>query len=252
MGVPGQCSMTIENTSSILATLMLDLRQKEDDYEDFNCLEIEYLKRGNEEEQESEIMESVDEYWEQMEEQEQHPQGNNNNNKEEPMQKKLNESLDQLSEESSDDGSQGQQEHKSSRHYKIVAKPHKRYEFKLSFTPKDVKTYSFELPLTLLGIGKLPMLTRVVSGVGLKPKFLIDPQDIDFKKKIIQTADKAVPHCLDIQISNPDNETIDWEVDESVFEEEGNQKVFYIQPVRGKIDGGQTLPLKASFNPIRA
>ena len=57
---------------------------------------------------------------------------------------------------------------------------------------------------------------------------------------------------MDIQISNPDNDGIEWEIDESVFEEEGNQKVFYIQPTHGRIEGGQTMPLKASFNPIRA
>eukprot|EP00828_Plagiopyla_frontata_P027146 TRINITY_DN3532_c0_g1_i7.p2 TRINITY_DN3532_c0_g1~~TRINITY_DN3532_c0_g1_i7.p2 ORF type:complete len:155 (-),score=20.54 TRINITY_DN3532_c0_g1_i7:273-737(-) len=146
MGVAGQCYMTLENTSNILATLMLDLREKEDEFEDFNCLQIEYVKRNNDDEQESEIMESVDEFWEHMEEQNQQPQTD------EPL-KKQNESLDQLSEDSSDQGeSQEQQQHKSSRHYKIIAKPHNKYQFKLSFTPKDVKTYSFELPLTLLGI----------------------------------------------------------------------------------------------------
>ena len=30
--------MTIENTSNIMATLMLDLRSKEDEFEDFDCL----------------------------------------------------------------------------------------------------------------------------------------------------------------------------------------------------------------------
>lgn len=84
-------------------------------------------------------------------------------------------------------------------------KPHKKYEFQMSFTAKEVKNYNFELPLTLLGIGKLPMLTRVVSAIGLKPKFLVEPQEIDFKKKIIQTADKSIPNSLELQISNPAN-----------------------------------------------
>lgn len=63
--------------------------------------------------------------------------------------------------------------------------PNCRIEFLLKFAPKDVKTYNFDLPFTLNRYGKLPGLTRAVICKGLKPKFLMDPQILEFPKKII-------------------------------------------------------------------
>jgi hypothetical protein len=51
--------------------------------------------------------------------------------------------------------------------------------------PKDVKDYQIVLPLTLFGYGKLANIQRNVYCKGMKPKFIMRPQNIEFKKKLV-------------------------------------------------------------------
>jgi hypothetical protein len=39
--------------------------------------------------------------------------------------------------------------------------------------------------LTLLGYGKIPSLQKFITCKGLKPKFIMNPPNIEFKKKIV-------------------------------------------------------------------
>jgi hypothetical protein len=63
----------------------------------------------------------------------------------------------------------------------------------LRFSPKDVKPYNFDLPLTLYRYGKLSGLTRAIICQGMKPKFLVEPQLLEFPRKIIVNAEKMYP-----------------------------------------------------------
>lgn len=93
----------------------------------------------------------------------------------------------------------------SSRYYKITAHPGVPLFFHLRFSPKDVRNYNLELPLTLKGFGRISALAKPIICKGLKPKFLLQPQLIEFKRKIITAADKAVPDVVELTISNPDS-----------------------------------------------
>jgi hypothetical protein len=53
--------------------------------------------------------------------------------------------------------------------------PEKQVQFNLRFSPKEVKQYAFNVPLTLSRYGPLITLTRQILCRGLKPKFLIEP-----------------------------------------------------------------------------
>lgn len=53
----------------------------------------------------------------------------------------------------------------------------------LKYTPGDVEDpRNFELPIKLAGIGVLDSLSRVVKGVGVKPRFLMAKTSINFGK----------------------------------------------------------------------
>lgn len=117
----------------------------------------------------------------------------------------------------------------------------------LRFSPKDVKPYSFELPLTLARYGRLAGLTRTVTCRGMKPRFLVEPQRIEFPRKIITTADKCVPTTMEVTLSNPEKKAIEWRIHAQDLE---SDNVFAIHPVEGRVDPGQTLRIKASFNPL--
>jgi hypothetical protein len=52
------------------------------------------------------------------------------------------------------------------------------------------------LPLTLAGVGKLPCLNSRILCESISPKFMFEPAEIDFGKKIVTTPDKAFPKGL--------------------------------------------------------
>lgn len=134
----------------------------------------------------------------------------------------------------------------SSRNYQIIMKPGKTLKFLLKFTPKDVKSYHFELPLIVSGYGPLESLSRTVKCRGLKPKLLIDPQIVDFKKKIISN-DKFIPMPIDVLLSNPDINAIHFFIDTTELEK---YKVFNVSPCEGVINGGNTVNLKVNSEQI--
>ena len=53
--------------------------------------------------------------------------------------------------------------------------PEQVLEFTMKFSPKEVKTYKFLVPITLDKYGHLPLMEKFIKCRGLKPKFLIDP-----------------------------------------------------------------------------
>ena len=94
-----------------------------------------------------------------------------------------------------------------------MIKPLSKLEFRLNFTPNDVTNYQFDLPLTLFGNEKIDSLKRTVICRGLKPRFLMEPKIIEFKKKIITNMDKTFPSYTEITISNPDMKPLTWKID---------------------------------------
>lgn len=135
----------------------------------------------------------------------------------------------------------------SSRCYKIVVKPKEPLYFSVRFSPKDIKNYLVELPLKLKGYGKLETLGKNIICKGIKPRFLIQPQNLEFKKKIIVSMDKCVPSITQITVSNPNKNRMIWRIDQTKLE---SDRIFSIVPNEGWLDGGQTSILKATFNPL--
>ena len=118
----------------------------------------------------------------------------------------------------------------------------------MKFSPSDVKAYNLELPLTLAGFGRLESLARPILCRGLKPRILLEPQTIEFKKKVITTPEKCVPSDREITVSNPDSKTVKWRIDTAGFAKDG---VFSVSPSEGRIDSGQTILIRAFFNPMK-
>lgn len=87
----------------------------------------------------------------------------------------------------------GESAQRESRTFNITIKPQQTMRFKLTFNPRVVGNYSFNLPLTVLRYGKHPSITRRVMCQGLKPKFLLDPQVVEFERKIITSVEHQFP-----------------------------------------------------------
>lgn len=76
----------------------------------------------------------------------------------------------------------------------------------------------------------------------------MDPQQVEFPRKIITSLEKCFPATTEITLSNPERKTVHWRMDTSSL----GDNVFNIFPIEGKIDSGQTVKLKAQFNPSKA
>lgn len=77
--------------------------------------------------------------------------------------------------------------------------------------------------MKLAGVGEVEGLTRMVKGVGIKPRFLLEPSEINFKTKVIAKGSKPLPFHNDITISNPDHHPIKWSIDREILDK---SKVF--------------------------
>ena len=108
----------------------------------------------------------------------------------------------------------------------------------------------FELPLTIQGIGPLSTIRKPVKAERLKPKLLIDPNKIDFEKKVISTGLKPFAANKEIQINNPGTMPVKWKIDTSQIEDE--EAIFTLSPNEGLLDPCMTIPLRATFNPMHA
>ena len=219
LGNSAKLEMTLANESNIRAVLVLDLREKEDTekaLEGVECLDIVAAPKPNEEMDETSLIISISDNDNlEDDEEDRHNKRHNNRNPNKNQEEEEdedgfqgdNDDADDDDEENSD--SRGQ----SCRFYKIFLKPHATASFFLKFTPKTVKNYQLELPLILAGFGKMESLCKPIFCKGLKPRFLMEPHTIEFRKKIITSSDKCVPSFLEITISNPDAKSIFWKFD---------------------------------------
>mgnify|MGYP007028946327 CR=1 FL=1 len=79
------------------------------------------------------------------------------------------------------------------------------------------------LPLKLAGVGELAALNRTIKGVGVKPRFLLEPTAVNFRTKVIAKGSKPLPFHFDVTISNPDVTPVSWSVDRDLLDD---SKVF--------------------------
>ncbi|CAD8106047.1 unnamed protein product [Paramecium primaurelia] len=220
LGTSNSIPLTFINSSPVTVELILDLRTQNDNPrapDGIECLEIKPI------DEEEQVMHSI------------HPDQEEDEPKEEDP-------LDDVSEKSEPI----EIEQKQFKQYNITIAGGKTLQFNMRFSPKDVKQYSFEIPITLARYGPLPSLMRKVTCRGLKPKFLIEPQQIEFKKKIITSPDKCFPTIEEIKLSNPDRKDVHWKIDCQSLKSE---KIFAIEPNEGVVPSGQQIKIKVKFNP---
>ena len=219
--------LTLENQSSIEAKLIVDLRE-------FPEFELSLAKNAAEEDELlSEIMVPMTE---------EHNYNIQRIDEMEPEDIKdplMDEDVEEEEEEEEDDR----------RHVQINLKPEKKLlKLLLKYTPGDVEDpRNFELPIKLAGVGVLDTLSRVVKGVGVKPRFLMAKTSIGFGKKVIAKGSKPMPHSEDININNPDHMPLQWHIDKEAIQ---SQKVFQISPTEGRLDPNAGATIRVTFNPL--
>ena len=152
-------------------------------------------------------------------------------------------------EEDEMDEDEGADEEEQIRHVQISLKPEKSpLRLQLKYTPADVEDpRDFVLPLKLAGVGEMGALRRTVRGVGVKPRFLLEPTVVNFRTKVIAKGSKPLPFHNDITISNPDHNAINWSIDREALDD---SKVFQMNPTEGRLEPGATSTVRVTFNPL--
>lgn len=214
LGKPRDITMSLINPSKINVTLLLDLRSTKN--EDFDCLRIECLSFSPS--GVSPIMSLIDE-TEEMPDFAEKEEGENNDIHPSAALLPPNSSglqgknLELSSSQESEEGGGGEEEEEEEKsYYRLQIAPMQSVGFKLTFSPRDVKKYVFELPLELEGYGNLPGLKRFVVCQGLKPDLLLDPQIIDFKRKVISN-DRFIAKNLEITMLNTSESSLPFFID---------------------------------------
>ena len=219
--------LTLENESSIEAKLIVDLRE----YPEF---ELSLTPEVTEEDEiMSEIMVPI------SEEKHHNFQNIDDVDAEDLKDPLMDDDLEEEEEEEEDDR----------RHIQINLKPNKKIlKLQLKYTPGTVEDpRNFELPIKLAGIGMLDSLSRIVKGVGVKPRFIMIKPDVNFGKKVIAKGSKPMPNAIDVDISNPDHVPLTWTIDKEALEA---QKVFQISPTEGRLDPNSGGTIRITFTPV--
>ena len=145
------------------------------------------------------------------------------------------------------DSDEEEEEKEPMRCFNIKVKENGELHFLLKFTPNDAKSYNFELPIRLQGYGKIEGLTRFISCRGLRPRCILDPPTLEFKKKTITSFEKPLPDYEKVVLSNMDlTKTIVWKFDTKIIDEE---RAFTIHPTQGRIEPGQQQIITVGFSP---
>lgn len=234
LGTSMPLTMTIVNESDIGTNLIMDLREKDDlskEFEGVECLDIHLVEETNGNDMPSCILPLDENHSEVLSDDSQLKEPNDHE------------------EESEEEDELEYNKRKSLRFFQIIVKPLQTIKFLLRFTPKDIKKYLLELPIKLKGFGRLDSLSKQILCSGLKPRFLLQPQEIEFKKKIITTVEKCFPSVAELTISNPDSKKIYWKFDLPP-QKSANENVFNIYPNEGYVEAGQSHIIKTGFNPL--
>ncbi|KAL4498636.1 hypothetical protein ABPG72_019754 [Tetrahymena utriculariae] len=248
LGNPGQLEMHLTNNSSITAELVLDLRYDEEkdgmdeEKDGLDCLDVLCLEQADES-----ILHSIADH----EEEQQQIDSKSKQNANQPVTYNNNNADDEFDQENLDVSEQSvdeEEETKLCKYYSLTIKPGQTLHFQLKFSPKSFKQYKFLFPIQLREYGLIDGLKRFIFCRGLKPKFLIDPQILDFGKKIITAPDKQSTGKQSVlSFSNPDKNSVFWHVDTNVL---GNDRIFDIRPDSGEVGPGESKNISVFFNPF--
>eukprot|EP00941_MAST-03F_sp_MAST-3F-sp1_P000816 g816.t1 len=153
------------------------------------------------------------------------------------------------------------------RKFKLTIRPSAPLMLDIVFKPVQEAEHSFELPIALNGVEEMSELRRVVVAHGLSPKVILSSSVVDFGQVVVsRDRVKKVPHHLHLTLQNASDEVLQWEFDAGALKKalkvasdrltgfKGRKasfstETFTIDPVRGKIEPGETTKTKVTFLP---
>lgn len=242
-----ELTMTIQNTSPITAKLNLDLRTSDESPESdqFSSLKIEQEHVGDD----SSIMEEMDM---DQEDEARKRQKQIEDERRDIMDKEK--TLDDIM--PSEDSEKEEKEPSSVSEFPedqpcfvITLKPNKTYKFKLTFSPQTVRSYLFNLPLTLNGFKEYTDLMKPIMCKAVSPRIVLEPIDgvRDFKKKTITQIEGSGPETMVLKVTNPDpTQSARFFIDTKSLDE---TKTFHLSKTEGVVAPRSEVTIIVEFRP---
>eukprot|EP01049_Picozoa_sp_SAG25_P000345 SAG25_NODE_11_length_28117_cov_24.264901_6_plen_2767_part_00 len=138
--------------------------------------------------------------------------------------------------------------------YKIQIDPGSGMVADVVFTPAEVQSHEFRLPLTLEGITMdIPNLP-VLTATGLKPRLFLSDKMVDFGSKVVMKKEdlaKRLPYYVDITLTNNDPQELHWLIDTGSMSRE-ESSLFTVKPNGGTLGVGNMCTIRVTFAPIEA
>src|SRR3990167_7115467 len=244
-----ELTMTIQNTSPITAKLNLDLRTSDElpESDQFSSLKIVQEHIGDD----SSIMEEMD-----------MDQEDEAGRKQKAIEDERRDIMDKektlddiMPSEDSDKGEEDKEPSSVSEFpedqpcFVITLKPNKTYKFKLTFSPQTVRSYLFNLPLTLNGFKEYTDLMKPIMCKAVSPRIVLDPIDgvRDFKKKTITQIEGSGPETMILKVTNPDTtQSARFFIDTKSLDE---TKTFHLSKTEGVVTPKSEVTIIVEFRP---
>lgn len=154
--------------------------------------------------------------------------------------------------------------------YKILVGANTEVGIELVFTPQQVCTHSFLLPIFLGGLPNYANIKRVVVGEGLKPRVLLTRHAVDFGNRVTLKQDRAlkIPYMERLEMRNEDLCDLEWclrlpdviegqpitdrqNVEDAPEAAQGKNMTWRVEPSSGTMLPGQSTVVSIYFAPTR-
>lgn len=90
----------------------------------------------------------------------------------------------------------------------------------------------------------------MITAKATKPRISMDPNILDFKRKVITSGEKTYPTYMETVVTNMDDKELNWYFDIINIKTNCDNKIFDIIPNKGKLSPYETINIRIQFNPI--
>lgn len=130
----------------------------------------------------------------------------------------------------------------------ISLPPDSTINFDFSFSPTEIGSPEFKLPLKLAGIEHFPALSRQVVACGMRPRLLLSKTNFDFSDTVVRKDSiRRAPNSLRLTLSNDDSQKIIWEIGNPL--DDRGSKAFKVMPSKGCLEPDESCYVDIHFVP---
>jgi hypothetical protein len=136
------------------------------------------------------------------------------------------------------------------RKWLLRVKPNSTLSVYMMFSPTEVQSNSFELPMNIYGVKNNDTLKKVVAGKGLKPRLVLPKTVMDFGDRVVsRDLVKKIPYAMEVEFLNDDSDVMLWELDADKLAEPDVKATWQVSPKSAELSKGEKCIVRFMFLP---